>query len=103
MTAESLFRQRVRASLLRNREVFAADGHIAQMHKDLLGLSASQLHAILPRTTAEADYTNLISVVKEATRLNISQAELRGRIESLGEGAISIAKSVSSLAKIFTV
>jgi len=43
-------------------------------------------------------YEKIIVVVKEASRKNISQAELGQRINQLGEVAITIAKKVGGLA-----
>jgi hypothetical protein len=46
-------------------------------------------------------YDRLIEVVKEASRVNVKQAELKQRIEALGSVAISISKKVAGLAKLF--
>ena len=42
----------------------------------------------------------MISVVKEASRANIDQAELKATIRELGDVAIAIAKKVPSLAAL---
>ena len=45
-------------------------------------------------------YERLMIVVREASRVNLAQAELANRIRSLGELGIRIAKKVRPLAAI---
>lgn len=97
-----LFRRRIRESLKRNREAFESE----QLNRDaldqLLGLSEVQIRSILPAGAHLDVYANLVSVVKEATRANVDQAELRRAIEQLGELAVSIAKKVPQLAVLLS-
>lgn len=63
---------------------------------DLMGMSKSEIEAISPNNTIDmATYSKLIDVVKQASRDNISQAELITNIKSLGDIAVKIAKKVS--------
>ena len=56
-----------------------------------MGLSKAEIDAItLDMTDLEA-YDQLITVVKAASSANLSQAELKSRIEELGEIAKKIA------------
>ena len=68
---------------------------------DLLSLSKSDIDAITPDTTDLEIYNALVEVVKEASRRNLAQAELKSRIEQLGDVSVKIAKRVPSLAKLF--
>lgn len=67
---------------------------------ELAGLSRAEIDAISPGTTDLETYDQLISVVKEASRVNLAQAELKNQIVKLGELGIKIAKRVPSLAAI---
>ena len=67
----------------------------------LLGLSREEIDAITPGTTDLETYDKLIAVVKDASKKNVSQAELKDRIEFLGGVAVEIAKKAGSLAKLF--
>lgn len=96
-----LFRRRVRASLIRNRETFEKSSEYRKMLDGLLGLSEEEIRGVLPAGTPKDDYLNLISVVKEATRVNVNQAELKARIEYLGETSLALAMKVPQLAKLF--
>ena len=85
--------------LKRHHEAFV--GEYADEINQLLGLSRQEIDAIVPGTTDLETYDRLITVVKEASRRNLSQAELKKRIEDMGNVAVTIAKKVSSLAKLF--
>jgi hypothetical protein len=74
------------------------DGRYGKEIKDLLGLSRAEIDAITPGTTDLETYETLMKVVKEASRQNIAQAELKNRIIALGETAVAIAKKSTSLA-----
>ena len=93
--ARRLFRQRVRAALKRADEAFKGD-YKAEI-EGLLGLSKGEIDAITPGNADLEAYNQLIAVVKEASRVNLAQAELRERILSLGNVAVEIAGKVPSL------
>lgn len=93
------FRNRVKEKLKENREAF--EGQYKDELSKLLGLSKDEIKKITPDGTAIEVYQNLISVVQEASRVNLSQAELKTRIEELGSVAIQISKMVAPLAKLF--
>lgn len=96
-----LFRRRIKASLARNREAFENDSDYKLLLDSLLGLSEEEIAKVIPKGSSKDDYANLISVVKEATRLNVSQAELKRQIEVLGSTATALAKKVPRLATLF--
>ncbi len=97
--ARRLFRDRVRRSLQRQDEAFK--GKYRKEIEALSGLSLAELAAIIPKTTDLRVYNALIAVVEEASRVNLVQADLRNRIEELGEVAVAIARKVPGLASIF--
>ncbi len=97
-TREELERE-LREILRRNRKAFK--GKYRKEINDLLSISQAEIDAITPGTTDLEIYDLLIEVVKEASRRNLAQAELKDRIELLGEIAIKIAKHIPSLAVLF--
>ncbi|MDQ7006138.1 MAG: hypothetical protein Q9Q40_02795 [Acidobacteriota bacterium] len=92
------FRRRVRAALKRADEAFK--GKYRDAIDQLSGLSREEIDAIAPGGGGYQAYNRLLAVVQEASRLNVTQAELRSRIEALGEVAIRIAGKVPRLAAI---
>ena len=94
MTPEE-FRKKLRESLAENRKRF--QGIYKNQINELLGLSREEIDRITPDTTDLEVYDQLITVVKEASAANVSQAELKTHIEDLGAVAIEIAKKVGSL------
>jgi len=99
MNGESLkdLEEELKEILLKNHEAFV--GKYAKEIDELLGLSRSEIDAIAPGTTDLEVYDQLVTVVKEASRRNLSQAKLKARIETLGDIAITIAKKSTKLAK----
>ena len=93
------FRRRLRDSLKRNREAF--EGKYADQLNELLGLSAEEIDKITPDATDREAYDQLVTLVKEASRANLTQAQLKTQIVALGDTAVAIAKKVGSLAKLF--
>ncbi len=92
------FKRRLREKMAENRQAF--DGEYKNQINDLMGLSKSEVDAITPDTTDMEIYDQLITVVKEASRVNLTQAQLKQRIEELGEIAVKIAAKVPSLAAL---
>ncbi len=86
-------------TLKKSREAFM--GKYKNELNELAGLSKEEIDAISPGITDLQKYDELITVVKEASRVNLQQAELKNRIIQLGDLAVSIAKCVPSLATIF--
>ena len=95
------FNADLKETLARGREAFK--GKYKNELNELAGLSRAEIDKITPDLTDLQKYDELITVVKEASRVNLSQAELKNNIEKLGNVAIKIAKLVPSLAGIFTV
>ncbi|MGK9475512.1 hypothetical protein [Melioribacter sp. OK-6-Me] len=93
------FRKRVRIKIRESREAF--EGKYKEELEELLGLSKSEIKQILPDTTDMQIYEQLIAVVREASRINLSQAELKKNIEELGKAAVELSKKIPSLAKLF--
>ena len=85
--------------LERSRRAF--EGKYKDELNDLMGLSREEIDLITPDTTDLEAYDQLITVVKEASRVNLAQAELKGRIEALGQVAIKIAGKIPKLAALF--
>jgi len=92
------FKRQLREKMAENRQAF--EGEYGQQLKDLMGLSKSEVEIITPGVADMETYDELITVVKEASKLNVSQAILKQRIEELGEVALRIAAKVPSLAAL---
>jgi hypothetical protein len=92
------YRARLKRRLEQNRAAF--EGEYADELRGLTGLSETELAELSPDTTDHETYNNLITVVREASAANISQAELVSQIKELGDVAVSIAKKVPKLAML---
>ena len=95
------FNAELQETLARGREAFK--GKYKKELNELAGLSRADIDQITPDLTDLQKYDELITVVKEASRVNLAQAELKNNIEKLGTVAKKVAKLVPSLAKIFIV
>jgi hypothetical protein len=93
------YRKKLKERAELNRKAF--EGQYKDELKELLGLSRDEIDKITPDTTDLETYSQLITIVKEASAANIDQAELVSRIKALGSLAISIAKHVPKLATLF--
>ncbi|HOX26899.1 MAG TPA: hypothetical protein PLL30_14310 [Candidatus Krumholzibacteria bacterium] len=93
-----LFRRRVRDSLRRADDAFRGE-YKAEIDA-LIGLSRDEIDAITPDTTDLQTYDALITVVKEASRINLAQADLKAQILEMGEVAVAIAGRVPGLARL---
>lgn len=92
------FKEDLRKDLEAGRKAF--EGQYAAELDELMGLSRDEIDAITPDTTDLLIYDQLIAVVKQASKHNISQAELSGNIKALGEVAVKIAKKSAALAAL---
>lgn len=97
-TAKEKMRKELQAIIRKNRQAF--EGEYGEQVQELLALSRDDIDKITPDGTDLAVYDQLIEVVKEASRKNLSQAQLRARIRELGDIATRIAKKVSGLASL---
>jgi hypothetical protein len=99
--ADSLadFERDLQNALKSSHEAFV--GQYAAEINALAGLSREEIDALAPGTTDLETYDKLMTVVKEASRKNLAQAQLKARIEDLGDIAIEIAKKVPKLAALF--
>jgi hypothetical protein len=91
MTPEE-FKARLRSKMTENREAF--EGEYKNQLSALMGLSKAEVDAI---TTDIETYDKLITVVKEASRVNLAQAQLKENIKELGAIAVKIAEKVPGL------
>ena len=89
------YRKKLEERAKRNREAFK--GKYKDELNALMGLSKEEIDKITPDNTDMEIYARLISVVKEASAENISQAELKAGIEALGEIGVKIAKKIPAL------
>jgi ClpP class serine protease len=85
-------------TLEKGRKAFT--GKYKDQLKALSGLSSEEINEISPEITSLQIYDELITVVKEASRVNLEQTVLAEQIKKLGEVAVSIAKRVPTLATI---
>ena len=69
------------------------------MNADLASVYKN-IDTMTPDVTDLQAYDALITVVKEASRVNLGQAQLKRQIARLGSVAVSIASRVPSLAKL---
>ena len=94
MTPEE-FKASMHQKMTENREAF--EGQYKNELEALMGLSKSEIDAITPGTTDIETYDALITIVKEASKVNLTQAQLKQSIEELGAVAIKIAEKVPGL------
>jgi hypothetical protein len=78
----------------------AFEGKYASQIKELMGLSREEIDAIAPDNSDLLMYDQLIAVVKQASKHNISQAALANNIKALGDVAVSIARKSAQLAAL---
>lgn len=93
------FKRDLKNDLKKGREAF--EGKYADQLNELMGLSREEIDAITPDATDLQEYDRLVAVVKEASRHNLTQTQLRSRIKELGDVAVSIAKKSTKLAALF--
>ncbi len=80
----------------------AFSGTYKNQLNDLMGLSKNEIEEVSPDgLTDMSTYSKLIDVVKQASKDNISQADLITNIKTLGQTAVNIAKKVPTLAGLF--
>lgn len=90
--------RRIRLRMRFKKIQIAFKGEYSDELKALQGLSQVEIGEITPDNTDIETYRKLIAIVEEASVRNISQAELLGDIQDLGEVAVRIAKKVPVLA-----
>lgn len=94
------YRKKLKERAKRNRAAFR--GMYKDELKALMGLSKEEIDKITPDTTDMEVYSQLISIVKEASADNIGQAELKKSILDLGDIGVKIAKKIPPLVDILT-
>ena len=92
------FKRKLREKMAEDRQAF--EGEYKDQINGLMGLSKTEIDSITPDTTDLETYDQLITIVKEASRANLTQAQLIERIEDLGVIAVKIAKKVPALAAL---
>jgi hypothetical protein len=93
------FKKALDEDLKQNETVFK--GKYSEQLQELLGLTDAEIKEVCPGAQAAQDYDKLIAVVREASRSNLSQADLANQIKALGANAVQIAKLVGGLAALF--
>lgn len=63
-------------------------------------MSKEEIDSISPGTTDLQVYSVLIKIVEQASRENLSQAELTDNIKELGDTAVKIAKKIPRFADL---
>jgi hypothetical protein len=86
------------ATLTNSRKAF--EGRYKDELNALTGLSKDEIDSITHGITDLQKYDELITVVKEASRVNLEQAALKAQIIKLGDVAVTIASRIPSLAAI---
>ena len=76
----------------------AFDSEYKEELNKLKGLSEQEIAQISP--SAKKSYSELIKVIEDASRKNLSQAELIERIKKLGSVAVKIAKKIPKFAAL---
>ena len=94
------YRKKLEQRARRNRMAFK--GIYKNALNALMGLSKEEIDRITPDSNDLQTYAQLISVVKEASADNISQAELAKNIKALGKIGIDIAKKIPDLVDLVT-
>jgi hypothetical protein len=92
------FEEDLDTTLANGRKAFT--GRYKDELNALSGLSKEEIDAISLGITDLQKYDELITVVKEASRVNLEQAALKAQIIKLGVIAVTIAKRIPSLAAI---
>ena len=92
------FRKDLRSDLKKGREAF--EGKYSDQLNDLMGLSREEIDAITPDATDLQEYDRLIAVVRQASRHNLTQVQLKSNIRALGDVAVTIAKKSAKLAAL---
>jgi len=97
MVDMATFKKDLKKDLAAGRKIF--EGKYSVEVNELLGLSRTEIDEITPDAVDLQVYDQLITVVKLASRHNLSQAQLADNIKTLGTVAVSIAKKCGSIAK----
>ncbi len=78
----------------------AFTGKYQQELNELKGLSKEEIDALIPKTTDSKIYLDLINAVDQASKDNLSQAQLIHNIKELGDVAVKIAKKIPKFAAL---
>jgi hypothetical protein len=76
---------------------FNANEKYKEELKGLAGLSEEQITSVSPDTKA---YDALVKVVKQASKENLSKAQLVDNIKSLGDIAVKLAKKIPQFGEL---
>lgn len=78
----------------------AFSGRYKKELNELMGLSKTEIDAIIPGTADLQMYSVLIKVVEKASKDNLSQAQLLTNIKDLGDLAVKIAKKIPQFSSL---
>lgn len=76
----------------------AMEGKFKDCYRELRALTPEEIDGVTPDVTDQVQYERLLALVEEATRKNMSQAQLVERVRALGDVAMAIARKTTSLA-----
>jgi len=72
----------------------AFNGQYKEVLNKLYGLSKDEINSVMPGTADLQMYAVLIKVVEDASKKNLSQAQLIKNIKDLGDLAVKLAKKI---------
>ncbi len=99
--AETREQRRKRLRRLAKKADESFNGKYKEELGQLIGLSKEEINSVTPDTEDARTYSVLLKVVEEASRKNLTQAELVDDIKELGDIVIKIAKKIPKLASLF--
>jgi len=74
------------------------NAELADAELELLRRTTVDLQALRPQVTDKETYDKLMAAVAESTRKNESIAQLKSRLQSLGEAGVAVVKRAVELA-----
>jgi hypothetical protein len=70
---------------------------LADDYNTLIQATKSDLDALRPKVNDQETYDKIIAIVNNATENNLALADVQQRLQSLGAGAVQMAKEVAKL------
>jgi len=78
----------------------AFNGQYKEVLNKLYGLSKDEINSVMPGTADLQMYAVLIKVVEDASKKNLSQAQLIKNIKDLGDLTVKLAKKIPEFAAL---
>ncbi len=82
---------------LSQKVVIEVDAELSEREIAVIARAAGNLADLRPQIGDQASFDALVTAVEAANRRNESVAEIRNRIQALGEGVMTVAKKVATL------